>query len=142
VSPESTRINEARVEGDSNTGEKRMLTEKQVRQLADHWIYAWNSHNLDEIMTHYDDAVVLVSPVALKILNVPSGMVNGKNALKAYFAKGLEIYPDLKFELIDLMWGVNSMMLYYKNQKGIKVGEFMEIGSTGKVLRVVANYNG
>ena len=93
-------------------------------------------------MTHYDDAVVLVSPVALKILNVPSGMVNGKNALKAYFAKGLEIYPDLKFELIDLMWGVNSMMLYYKNQKGIKVGEFMEIGSTGKILRVVANYNG
>jgi len=118
-----------------------MLTEEQARQLADHWIAAWNSHDLEEIMSHYEDDVTLVSPVALKLLNVPSGMIKGKDALRAYFAKGLEFFPDLNFELIDLMWGVNSLVLYYKNQKGVKAGEFMEIGPTGKVIGVVANYN-
>ncbi len=119
-----------------------MLTEKEARELAGHWIKAWNAHDLDAIMLHYDEDVTLVSPVALKVLNIPSGMVKGKNALRAYFAKGLEVYPDLKFELIDVMWGVNSLVLYYKNQKGTKVGEFMEAGPTGKILKVVANYNG
>ena len=119
-----------------------MFTEKQAKDLADRWIKAWNRHDLNAIMSHYDDDIVLTSPVALKILNIPSGMVKGKNALRAYFAKGLEIYPDLKFELIGVLWGVNSLILYYKNQKGVQAGEFMEINPAGKVLKVVVNYNG
>lgn len=92
-------------------------------------------------MSHYDDDITLVSPVALRVLDIPSGKVSGKKALGAYFAKGLEVYPDLKFQLIDVMWGVNSVMLYYKNQQGVKAGEFMEIGPAGKILKVVVNYN-
>lgn len=55
--------------------------------------------------------------------------------------KGFEVYPNLKFELIEVMWGLSSIVLYYVNQKGTKSGEFMEIDSTGKIIRVVANYN-
>jgi hypothetical protein len=118
-----------------------MLTEDNARNLASHWILAWNAHDLDEIMSHYGDDVVLVSPVAVKILNDPSGAVNGKDALRAYFKRGLDVYPNLKFELIDVMWGLSSVILYYKNQKGGKTGEFMELDSKGKIVRVVANYN-
>ncbi|MDD5128676.1 MAG: nuclear transport factor 2 family protein [Candidatus Omnitrophota bacterium] len=118
-----------------------MFTEKQARDLTDRWIEAWNRHDLDAIISHYDDDIVLISPVALKVLNMPSGMVKGKDALRAYFAKGLEIYPDLKFELLDMLWGVNSLILYYRNQKGVKAGEFMEVNPEGKVIKVVANYN-
>jgi hypothetical protein len=39
------------------------------------------------------------------------------------------------------MWGLNSVVLYYANQRGSKTGEFMELDSTGKVCRVVANYS-
>ena len=118
-----------------------MLTADDARDLASHWIQAWNAHDLDEIMSHYADDVVLVSPAAAKILNDPSGMVKGKAALRAYFKRGLDVYPNLKFDLIDVMSGVSSVVLYYTNQKGGKTGEFMEIDSTGKVVRVVANYN-
>ena len=93
-------------------------------------------------MSHYDSNVVLVSPVAVKILNDSSGTVKGKEALRIYFQRGLEAYPNLKFELVDVMWGVSSVVLYYVNQKGTKTGEFMEIDTDGKVVRVVANYNG
>jgi predicted ester cyclase len=76
-----------------------------------------------------------------RALNDPSGNVRGKAALRAYFSKGLEAYPDLKFELKDVMWGLSSVVLYYTNQVGKKTGEFIEIDGNGKVVRVVANYS-
>ena len=118
-----------------------MLEESQARELAEHWVRAWNSHDLDRIMAHYADDVVLISPVAVRILGDPSGRVAGKPALRAYFERGLAAYPKLQFELVDLMWGLQSVVLYYVNQTGSKTGEYMEIDSTGKVSKVVANYS-
>jgi hypothetical protein len=66
----------------------------------------------------------------------------GKDALRSYFKLGLAAYPNLAFELVDVMWGISSVVLYYVNQKGTKSGEFMELDSEQKVIRVVANYNG
>jgi len=118
------------------------MEEGQARELAAHWIAAWNRHDLDRIMEHYSDAIELTSPVAARLLNDPTGTVSGKPALRAYFARGLAFYPDLKFELLDTMWGLGSLVLYYRNQNGTKTGEFMEVGADGKVTRVVANYAG
>ncbi|MGV0028215.1 YybH family protein [Phormidesmis priestleyi] len=118
-----------------------MITEEQARELAQDWIEAWNAHDLDKIMSHYAESVILTSPVAAKLLNQPSGTVIGKAALRSYFKQGLEVYPDLKFELLDVLWGLSSLVLYYINQNGTKTGEFMEVSSTGSVTKVVANYN-
>jgi hypothetical protein len=118
------------------------VTEDRARELALDWVEAWNTHNLDRIMSHYAEDVILISPVAAQLLNEPSGTVTGKEALLIYFKKGPEVYPDLKFELLDVMWGVSSVVLYYINQKGTNAGEFMEVSSSGKVTKVVAHYNG
>lgn len=77
-----------------------------------------------------------------KLLNESSGTVNSKIALRAYFKKGLEVYPTLRFELVDVLWGVQSVMFYYINQNGTKAGELVEVDLTGKITRVIANYNG
>ena len=58
-----------------------------------------------------------------------------------YFERGLQAFPNLTFELLDVMWGISSVVLYYLNQKGTKTGEFMELDAHQKVSRVVANYN-
>jgi ketosteroid isomerase-like protein len=117
-----------------------MLSETEVRQFADHWIRAWNSHDLDAIMSHYAPEVVLTSPTAAKLLSDSSGTVRGKEAVRSYFEKGLEAFPNLTFELLDVMSGISSVVLYYLNQKGTKTGEFMEFDANQKVARVVANY--
>ena len=119
-----------------------MINELQARSLAAHWTEAWNNHDLDSIMSHYGDDVVLISPVAARILGDPAGKVSGKPALRAYFKRGLEVYPDLRFEITDVMWGLASVVLYYSNQNGTKTGEYMEVGPDGKVTKVVANYSG
>ena len=119
-----------------------MLTETEARTFAEEWVVAWNSHDLEAILAHYAPDVVLTSPVAAQLLNDVSGTVKGKDALRAYFNRGLEAYPNLSFELLDVLWGLSSVVLYYVNQKGTKTGEFMEFNAYGKVVRVVANYGG
>ncbi|PYV62750.1 MAG: nuclear transport factor 2 family protein [Acidobacteria bacterium] len=117
------------------------MTEDEARSFAADWIEAWNSHDLDRIMTHYAEDLVLVSPIAAQLLNDPAGMVRGKDSLREYFQKGLNAFPQLRFDLIEVMRGLSSIVLYYKNQRGTKSGEFMELNPQRKITRVVANYS-
>jgi predicted ester cyclase len=117
------------------------MTRDDAWHLASNWVAAWNAHDLDLIMTHYEDAIELTSPVAARLLGTSDGKVVGKPNLRAYFHRGLEAYPELHFRLEDVLWGVNSVVLYYTNQKGTRTGEFMELSAIGKVARVVANYS-
>ena len=117
------------------------MTRDEAWSLANHWVAAWNAHDLDLIMTHYEDAIELISPVAARLLGTPNGKVAGKPNLRAYFQQGLEAYPELHFYLEDVLWGINSIVLNYTNQKGTRTGEFMELSASGKVVRVVANYS-
>ncbi len=118
-----------------------MLTEPEAKEFARDWIAAWNSHDLEAIVSHYADDAVLISPVAAKILADPAGKVTGHAALRNYFKKGLDAFPNLQFELLDVMFGLSSLVLVYLNQRGTKTAEFMELGEDGKVVRVVANYS-
>lgn len=117
------------------------MTRDEAWKLANHWVGAWNAHDLELILTHYEEDVELTSPVAAQLLGTADGKVIGKANLRAYFQRGLAAYPELHFELQDVFWGVNSVVLCYLNQKGRRTAEFMELSATGKVARVVANYN-
>ena len=117
------------------------MTRDEAWNLANHWVTSWNAHDLDSIMTHYDDAVELTSPAAAQLLKSPDGKVSGKAKLREYFRRGLEAYPELHFHLEDVLWGLSSVLLYYTNQRGTRTAEFMELSPAGKVTRVVANYS-
>jgi predicted ester cyclase len=117
------------------------VTKDDAWKLANHWIAAWNAHDLDSIMSHYDHAIELTSPVAAQLLGTPDGKVVGMADIRGYFQRGLEAYPELRFVLEDVFSGLNSVVLIYKNQKGTRTAEFMELSPSGKVTRVVANYS-
>lgn len=117
------------------------MTQEEIRNLAEEWISAWNAHDLDAIMSHYDEAVELTSPVAAQLLGIPGGKVSGKVNVSAYFQRGLEAYPELCFDLKDVLAGLNTLVLYYANQKGTRTAEFMELAANGKVKRVFAHYS-
>jgi predicted ester cyclase len=117
------------------------LTRDEAWKLANEWIAAWNAHDLEAILSHYEEAVELTSPVAAQLLGRADGKLIGKAVLRAYFQRGLETYPELHFQLEEVLWGVNSVVLYYTNQKGTHTAEFMELSANGKVVRVVANYS-
>jgi predicted ester cyclase len=117
------------------------MTKEEAWRWAEDWVAAWNAHDLELILPHYEDGVELTSPVAGRLLGTADGRVMGKANLRAYFQRGLEAYPGLQFRLEDVFWGVSSLVLVYKNQRGTRTAEFMELSAAGKVARVVANYN-
>ena len=119
-----------------------MLDKAEAWAFAREWAEVWNAHELEAILAHYTEDVELTSPVVVERLGEKSGTVRGKRALRDYFGKGLTAYPELRFELRDVMWGVGSVVLYYVNQRGTMTGEFMEFAGDGRVRRVVATYSG
>jgi ketosteroid isomerase-like protein len=118
------------------------VTKDEAWELGNDWVAAWNTHDLELILAHYEDAVELTSPVAARLMGTTDGLVAGKANLRAYFQRGLEAYPELEFRLEDVFWGLNSVVLVYANQRGTRTAEFMELSAEGKVTRVVANYSG
>lgn len=117
------------------------MTKIEAHTLTQGWITAWNSHNLDAIMSYYAPEVVLISPTAARLVGDSSGRVVGKEALLSYFTRGLQVYPNLAFTLLEVMWGISSIVLHYLNQNNTKCAEFMEVAPDGKVIKVIAHYN-
>jgi hypothetical protein len=59
-----------------------IVTRDEAHTFAAHWITAWNTHDLDGILAHYDDSVELTSPLAAKLLSIPDGKVSGKSTCR------------------------------------------------------------
>ena len=119
----------------------RPLRDSFAQEFAQEWVEGWNSHDLERILTHYEDDVQLTSPVAMKILN-GDGTVRGKSALRDYFQRGLQACPNLKFDLVDVLWGTETIVVFYTNNvRGNKTAEVMLMSPEGKIRRVWANYD-
>ncbi|VAW58810.1 hypothetical protein MNBD_GAMMA08-1262, partial [hydrothermal vent metagenome] len=58
-------------------------------QFSIGWVEAWNSHDINKIMSHYTDDFIMHSPVIQELLNEPSGKLNGKSEIKKYWLKAL-----------------------------------------------------
>lgn len=112
-----------------------------ARRLADEWIAAWNAHDLERILSHYTDDVEFTSPFVAKLTGDASGTVRGKDALRAYFARGLAAFPDLRFDLLRVLLGVDSVTLYYRSVKNLTAAEVMYLSADGRVARVAAHYS-
>ncbi len=81
-------------------------------------------------------------PYALKRLPETGGVVKGKEAVRAYWKLGLELIPDLHFELNEVFIGISGITLYYFNRaNGKKVTEVLHLNNTGKINRAYAYYN-
>ncbi|MFJ6013545.1 nuclear transport factor 2 family protein [Streptomyces sp. NPDC092952] len=96
-----------------------------ARAFAAEWLDGWNSHDLDRILTHYHDDVTFSSPVIRQMTGDSSGTVHGKEALRAYWATGLERIPELRFELVDVRVSVDALVIDYRNQIGGRVSEVL-----------------
>ena len=72
-------------------------------------------------------------------MEVPSGRLKGKEAIRRYWGRGLAGTPDLRFELTGVMVGVNSLAIVYKSvTAGRTVIERIEFDDHGKAVRAEA----
>lgn len=111
-----------------------------AEHFAADWIASWNAHDLERILSHYADDFEMFSPVIIQVADEPSGMLRGKAAVGAYWKKALGLIPDLQFELISVLAGVNSITLYYKGARGRLAAEVFHFAPDNRVVRAFAHY--
>jgi hypothetical protein len=96
-----------------------------AKEFAKEWIAAWNSHDLDRILSHYAVEIEFLSPFARK--RTGKGRVIG-------------IPAELKFDLRDVLIGHDCLTILYRNHRGQEVAETVEFGDGQKVIRSSACY--
>ena len=111
-----------------------------AENFAMDWIDSWNAHDLDRVLSHYAEDFEMTSPFIARIAGEPSGTLQGKAAVGAYWKKALELIPDLKFELLTVLAGVDSITLYYKGARDRLAAEVFHFGPDQKVTRAFAHY--
>jgi SnoaL-like domain len=116
-----------------------MIDKAFSEQFAREWIDAWNCHDLPRVLSHYSDEFEMSSPLIVHIEGEPSGMLKGKSAVGAYWKKALQLVPDLRFELLATLIGVNSLTLYYKSARGLSA-EVLHFDLNRKIVRAYAHY--
>jgi len=118
-----------------------MITEEQAAAFGRDWVDAWNRHDLDAILAHYDEQVEFRSPFVAKIAGEPSGVLKGVARLRPYFAEALRKYPDLKFTELRALAGVSSLTLTYRSVLNLRAAEVMTLNDAGRVVRVECHYS-
>jgi ketosteroid isomerase-like protein len=108
--------------------------------FAAEWVAAWNAHDLARVLAHYADDFEMTSPMIATIAGEASGRLRGKAAVGAYWHKALARLPDLAFELVDVLAGVDGVTLFYVGAGGRRVAEVLRFGRDGKVAAASAYY--
>jgi ketosteroid isomerase-like protein len=103
-------------------------------EFARQWEAAWNRYDVEAILKHFHEDVVFTSPIAKQIGFATDGVVNGKDALRRYWTKGLALQPDIRFEVTAVYEGIDTLVLAFKNQKGIDRAEVLRF-KDGLVIR-------
>ena len=101
------------------------MDEAAAREFVQDWLEAWNTRDLERVLTHFADEVTFTQPLAAQIFAASDGVVSSKDALRSYWTQRLDHNPDLHFELVGTYVGVDTIVINYRNQRGMLVAEVL-----------------
>jgi hypothetical protein len=116
-----------------------MIDRPWAEHFAADWIAAWNSYDLNAILSHYAEDVVFHSPRIAIVMGEPVASVSGKPALARYWTKALQ-GKDLRFHLERVYLGSDSLSISYRNHRAQHVVETFVFSADGLVIKSIATY--
>lgn len=69
-----------------------------------------------------------------------SGTLRGKTRLRKYWTRAFELLPNLHFDLIDIYVSPDSIVVFYQNERGAKICEYLRLDAEGKIRQGSANH--
>lgn len=111
------------------------------QKFAEEWIRVWNSHDIEDILSHYAEDIEVTTPMISLATGGKESILKGKTAVREYWKKALDKFPDLHFELIRSTAGVNSVALFYKSIMDKHAVEVMFFDGEGKINKMYAHYD-
>jgi hypothetical protein len=123
------------------TRDPGVITSDFAGRFAQEWVEAWNAHDLDRVLSHYDDAFEMTSPLIVSLMSEPSGTLLGKDRVRAYWATALARRPGLRFQLKRVSFGVNSLAIHFQSEIGRTSVDWLVFGENGKVTKSYAHHD-
>jgi ketosteroid isomerase-like protein len=108
--------------------------------LGREWVEAWNSRDLERVLSLYAEDTEMTSDRIPAMGFDASGTVRGKADLGAYWSKALTLIPNLHFTLIDTYVSPDSVVVFYENERGKKICEYLRLDAAGKIRQGSANH--
>lgn len=118
-----------------------MIDTDWAMAFARDWIASWNARDMDRILSHYSDDFEMCSPLVMERTGRASGRLIGRDAVRAYWEPSLAATPPLRFELLDVLVGVDSVTLYYRNVGRRLVAETFFIDASSRVTKAVSQWS-
>jgi len=107
-----------------------MTTQKNL-SIAHAWFEAFNTHNLEKLLSLYDNDAEHFSP-KLKIRHPETnGLVKGHDALRTWWQDAFERLPSLQYKVTSLTANSDRVFMEYirnvDNEEAMLVAEVLEI---------------
>ena len=101
------------------------------KTIATNWFNAFNQHQLNNLLSLYDEAAQHYSP-KLKVRQPPTeGLIKGKEALRNWWQGAFDRHPSLRYEVTHLMADAGQVFMEYvrrvNGEEDLLVGEVLQI---------------
>ena len=109
------------------------MTTEENKKIALKWFEAFNEHNLEKLLSLYDQNAEHFSP-KLKIHKPETnGLIKGKQALREWWQDAFNRLPTLNYEVLKLTADNEQVFMEYirhvKNEEDLRVGEVLKINN-------------
>lgn len=111
-----------------------------LSSLGRDWIAAWNSRDLERILALYAEDSEMTSDRIQALGFDSGGTLRGKAKLRMYWGKALQLVTGLHFDLIDLFVSPDSVVVFYANERGARICEYLRVDADGRIVQGSANH--
>lgn len=116
------------------------MTPEQAREFGEQWIAAWNAHDVKRLLSHCAEGFEMSSPLVTDSGADASGTIKGRDAVGEYWTQTLMRVPASRFELVEVLSGVASLVILFRTMNGRLAAQVLEFDADGKIVRGAAHF--
>jgi ketosteroid isomerase-like protein len=101
------------------------------KQIATKWFEAFNEHDLEKLLSLYNDNAKHYSPKLKIRIPETQGLIKGKQALREWWKDAFDRLPSLQYEVVKLTADDEQVFMEYirhvNGEEDLSVGEVLQI---------------
>jgi limonene-1,2-epoxide hydrolase len=113
------------------------MSSQEITSIAYKWFEAFNQHNVEQLLSLYDENAQHYSPKLKSRKPETNGLVIGQAAMREWWKDSFERLPTLKYKVTSLTANTDRVFMEYvrsvENEDDLLVAEVLEIRD-GKIV--------
>ncbi|MDR3678812.1 MAG: nuclear transport factor 2 family protein [Flavipsychrobacter sp.] len=101
------------------------------QEIANHWFASFNEHDLEKLLSLYDDEAQHYSPKLKVRQPATNGYISGKDALRNWWLDAFDRLPTLQYDVLTITANEERVFMEYirrvDGEADMQVGEVLEI---------------